>query len=94
MGVLNTTRRRNTRNKNTSRKLKKNETLEDYTIEFDRWHMDPIPRKLELSELTPEQQLFVEQMAAKDAYERSPEGQAAMRKAYFEKVARKAVKRT
>jgi hypothetical protein len=57
---------------------------------FDRWHMDPIPLK---AELTPEQEEFVKKLHQKLAYERSAEGREAQLQAYLEKV-RKALQGT
>ena len=76
------TTRRTKKHKNMSRKTIKNISRNDPTILFDRWHMDPVPSK---AELTPTQEEFVKNLLAKIEYENSPEGREAMRKAYFEK---------
>lgn len=75
--------RRPKRSNNSTRKASKNSNKEDPTILFDRWHMDPVPLK---TELTAEQKEFVKQLLEKKAYEQSPEGQAAMQRAYFQKA--------
>ncbi len=81
MRGFNTTRRTKKRN-HTSRKASRNTNREDPTLAFDRWHLDPIPLK---ADLTPKQEEFVKELLAKIAYENSAEGQEAMRAAYFEK---------
>lgn len=82
--AYNSTRRARKRN-NRSRKAAKNPYKDDPTIVLDRWHLDPIPHK---AELTPEQEEFVRKLREKQEYERSAEGREAQWQAYLEKTRR------